>query len=100
LPDDDGIKLMGEIKISYPNTPVILMTGYSDVNTAVESNKKWCFRLYLEAFNPDEVLIVIANALENNVPELEKNQKSKLLQLIMRNLFKVFQSFQKCYQST
>ncbi|MDG1870733.1 MAG: sigma-54 dependent transcriptional regulator, partial [Flavobacterium sp.] len=75
LPDDDGIKLMGEIKISYPNTPVILMTGYSDVNTAVKAIKNGASDYISKPFNPDEVLIVIANALENNVPEQKLEKK-------------------------
>ena len=37
LPDSDGIGLMSEFKAAYPEIPVVLMTGYSDVNTAVKA---------------------------------------------------------------
>ena len=77
LPDDDGIKLMGEIKALYPQIPVILMTGYSDVNTAVKAIKNGASDYISKPFNPDEVLIVIANALENNVPEQKIEKKEK-----------------------
>jgi hypothetical protein len=32
------------------------------VSTAVKA-QKWCCRLYFKTFNPEEVLLVIANAL-------------------------------------
>ncbi|MFN7100216.1 MAG: response regulator, partial [Flavobacterium sp.] len=39
LPDYDGILLLSEIKSDFPNLPVLLMTGYADVNTAVKAIK-------------------------------------------------------------
>ena len=39
LPDDDGIDLMVTLLKQFPSTPVILMTGYSDVTTAVKALK-------------------------------------------------------------
>ncbi|HBY66879.1 MAG TPA: sigma-54-dependent Fis family transcriptional regulator, partial [Flavobacteriaceae bacterium] len=40
LPDDNGMSLLEHVKKTYPNTRVILMTGYAEVNTAVEAIKK------------------------------------------------------------
>ena len=64
LPDFDGIGLMAEFKILYPEIPVILMTGYSDVNTAVKAIKNGAADYISKPFNPDEVLLVITNALK------------------------------------
>lgn len=64
LPDSDGIGLMTEFKTSYPEIPVILMTGYSDVNTAVKAIKNGASDYISKPFNPDEVLLVITNALK------------------------------------
>lgn len=66
LPDDDGIGLMTEIKATFPDVPVILMTGYSDVNTAVKAIKNGASDYISKPFNPDEVLIVITNALKSS----------------------------------
>lgn len=66
LPDDDGIGLMTEIKATFPDVPVILMTGYSDVNTAVKAIKNGASDYISKPFNPDEVLIVITNALQSS----------------------------------
>ncbi len=65
LPDSDGIGLMAEFKASNPEIPVILMTGYSDVNTAVKAIKNGASDYISKPFNPDEVLLVISNTLQN-----------------------------------
>ena len=63
LPDTDGIDLLTEIKTDYPAIPVILMTGYSEVSTAVKAIKNGASDYISKPFNPDEVLAVISNAL-------------------------------------
>ncbi|AXB55614.1 sigma-54-dependent transcriptional regulator [Flavobacterium fluviale] len=72
LPDFDGIALMSEFKNSYPDVPVILMTGYSDVNTAVKAIKNGAADYISKPFNPDEVLLVITNALQAPIGEEEE----------------------------
>ncbi len=64
LPDDDGLSLLVEIKSQYPDTPVILMTGYSDIGTAVKAIKGGAADYISKPFNPDEVLLVVQNALK------------------------------------
>ena len=64
LPDDDGLSLLVEIKLQYPETPVILMTGYSDIGTAVKAIKVGAADYISKPFNPDEVLLVVQNALK------------------------------------
>lgn len=64
LPDYDGIELMLEFKQIAPEIPVILMTGYSDVNTAVKAIKNGASDYISKPFNPEEALAVIANALD------------------------------------
>jgi two-component system response regulator HydG len=66
LPDSDGIVLMTEFKNLNPEIPVVLMTGYSDVNTAVKAIKNGAADYISKPFNPDEVLLVITNALETS----------------------------------
>ncbi|MBX9888084.1 MAG: sigma-54 dependent transcriptional regulator [Flavobacteriaceae bacterium] len=73
LPDADGIELMMEFKNLDPSIPVVLMTGYSEVNTAVKAIKNGAADYISKPFNQDEVLLVIANALE--VTSAEKIQK-------------------------
>jgi two-component system response regulator HydG len=79
LPDSDGIGLMAEFKNAYPEIPVILMTGYSDVNTAVKAIKNGAADYISKPFNPDEVLLVITNALQTPQTEspVKENKPAK-----------------------
>lgn len=63
LPDADGIELLAEFKANFPQIPVVLMTGYSEVSTAVKAIKNGASDYISKPFNPDEVLAVITNAL-------------------------------------
>jgi len=74
LPDSDGIGLMSEFKNSHPHIPVILMTGYSDVNTAVKAIKNGAADYISKPFNPDEVLLVITNALQTPKAKEEQSE--------------------------
>lgn len=69
LPDYDGLLLLSEIKSDFPNLPVLLMTGYADVNTAVKAIKNGATDYISKPFNPEEVLLVIANALAQEPSE-------------------------------
>nr|WP_315221290.1 sigma-54 dependent transcriptional regulator [uncultured Flavobacterium sp.] len=81
LPDSDGIALMTEFKNLNAEVPVVLMTGYSDVNTAVKAIKNGAADYISKPFNPDEVLLVITNALQTPTeavtPKKEKKTATK-----------------------
>lgn len=64
LPDGDGIAMLKQIKKSNSQIPVVLMTSYAEVSTAVQAMKQGAFDYISKPFNPDEVLEVISNALE------------------------------------
>ncbi|GAB3541643.1 sigma-54 dependent transcriptional regulator [Pontibacter brevis] len=63
LPDKDGLELLPQIKILAENVPVILMTHYADIRTAVRAIKMGAFEYITKPINPDETLLVIQNAL-------------------------------------
>lgn len=63
LPDGDGIEVLSYVKNNFPETQVVLMTSYAEVQTAVKAMKKGAFDYISKPFNPDEVLSVINNAI-------------------------------------
>ena len=81
LPDSDGIALMTEFKNLNIKAPIVLMTGYSDVNTAVKAIKNGAADYISKPFNPEEVLLVITNALQTRAetitPKKEKNANTQ-----------------------
>jgi DNA-binding NtrC family response regulator len=64
LPDFDGIDLVSRIKESWPETEIIVITGYSSVTKAVEATKAGAFYFVEKPVNYDELLLLISKALE------------------------------------
>lgn len=63
LPDKDGIELLKLIKSKSFSTQVILMTGYTEIRTAVNAIKLGAFDYVGKPINPDEILHTINQAL-------------------------------------
>jgi two-component system, NtrC family, response regulator HydG len=66
LPDKDGIQLLLEIRKQWPGLPVILMTRYAEIRTAVNAIKLGAFEYVPKPVNPDELLLTIRKAIELN----------------------------------
>src|SRR5690554_7173066 len=56
LPDDSGLDLLSYAKEVTPETKVILMTGYAEVDTAVSAIKKGALDYISKPFRPEELL--------------------------------------------
>lgn len=63
LPDITGIDVLRTIKSKYPETPVVLMTGYGEIKTAVQAIKLGAFEYVTKPVNPDEILLIIKSVL-------------------------------------
>ncbi len=59
LPDDSGLDLLEFSQKTSPNTKVILMTGYAEVDTAVKAIKKGALDYISKPFRPEELLMII-----------------------------------------
>jgi two-component system response regulator HydG len=63
----DGKDILLEIKALDPQTIVLIITGYSDIKTAVDVIKLGAYDYITKPLIPDEVLNVLSKAL-NNIP--------------------------------
>jgi two-component system, NtrC family, response regulator HydG len=63
LGDKDGTEMLKAIKEISPTTVVLIITGYSDIKTAVNVIKLGAYDYITKPLLPDEVLNVISNAL-------------------------------------
>ncbi|MGI8951560.1 MAG: sigma-54-dependent transcriptional regulator [Chitinophagaceae bacterium] len=66
LEDMDGITLLNKIKQKYAAMPVIIITGYSDIKTSVNAIKLGAFDYVTKPLLPEEILVTIQQALNNN----------------------------------
>lgn len=66
LGDKEGREVLHEIKSFNPQIIVIIITGYSDIKTAVDVIKQGAFDYITKPLIPDEVLNVISKALNQS----------------------------------
>lgn len=56
LPDSDGIDLLKWLKSTHPSLPLIMMTSYAEIQTAVQAIKLGAADYIAKPLNPDELL--------------------------------------------
>src|SRR4030043_1673514 len=71
MPEIDGMEVLRTFQKDYPDTIVIMITGFSTVETAVEAMKLGAFDYIPKPFTPDEVSIVVKKAIEKKSLLLE-----------------------------
>ncbi|MGC8792353.1 MAG: sigma-54-dependent transcriptional regulator [Bryobacteraceae bacterium] len=64
MPGMDGLELLEKIQSEQLDTGVIIMTGYASVESAVRALKHGAFDYITKPFDPDDLSVVVRNALE------------------------------------
>jgi DNA-binding NtrC family response regulator len=64
MPGIDGMEVLKTFRKEYPEAIIIMITGFSTVETAVEAMKLGAFDYIPKPFTPDEVSIVVKKAIE------------------------------------
>ena len=82
LDDMDGKQLLVKIKERYQHVPVIIITGYSEIKTAVEVMKLGAYDYITKPLFPDEILLTIRRALDTaaktaETPKIEETSLSE-----------------------
>jgi two-component system response regulator HydG len=75
-----GLDLLAASKRASPQRPVIVMTAYGAIDTAVESIRQGAYHYLTKPFQPDELVIFLRRALE----ELNLQQEARLLRRALR----------------
>lgn len=70
LGDIEGSEVLVKIKELYPEVPVIIITGYSDIKVAVNVMKLGAFDYVTKPLLPDEILYTINKALDGEGTEV------------------------------
>ena len=64
---ESGLKLVQEIKENYPDTRIVVLTGYASIATAVEAIKLGAIHYLTKPTTTDEII----NALNNNKGDMD-----------------------------
>ena len=62
MPDRDGLELLREIGSRFPDLPVIIMTAYSDLDSAVAAYQGGAFEYLPKPFDVDEAVELVRRA--------------------------------------
>jgi len=74
MPGRSGIEMVGELRRARPETPVILMTAFGSIDSAVEAMRAGAYDYITKPFEPEAVLFTVERALEHRALE-EENRR-------------------------
>jgi response regulator RpfG family c-di-GMP phosphodiesterase len=84
MPEMTGVEFFEKIKKTYPDPMRILLTGYSDIQTVIDSiNKGQVYRYITKPWNEDELKVIISSCYE--VFCLRKENKELMKSLLQAN---------------
>lgn len=64
LPDRPGMEILVEVRSRYPEVPVVVVTAYSSVESAIAAMREGAFHYLPKPFRNEEVVHVVRQALE------------------------------------
>jgi two-component system response regulator HydG len=83
MPDIDGMEVLAASRKLDPERPVIVMTAYSAVDSAVESIRRGAYHYLTKPFKQDELAIFLARALD----EARVRREASALRVALRTRF-------------
>ncbi|NTV11476.1 MAG: nitrogen regulation protein NR(I) [Zoogloea sp.] len=66
MPGESGLSLLQKVKSRYPHLPVIIMTAYSDLDSAVAAFQGGAFEYLPKPFDVDQAVDLVRRAIEES----------------------------------
>ena len=99
MPGESGLKFLEKVKGKFPDIPVVIMTAFSDLDSAVESYTQGAYEYLPKPFDIDNAISVINSAFKDKFEELndiESTNKiigtSKAMQDVFKQVGKLSKS--------
>ena len=93
LPDADGLELLTALKANWPDTEVIVLTGFGTLDYAVEATKRGAFHFQTKPHN-DGIFNLVERALERKQQSQQNNKLIDAIKRLSGDNAPVFQSSQ------
>ncbi len=71
MPIMGGIEVLKTISVLQPNVPVIIITGFATVDSAVDAMKNGAFEYLTKPFLPDQIIEKVQSAVKKRLLNLE-----------------------------
>jgi len=92
MPGMSGLELLTLLHSEYPGTPVILISGYADLETAVAAVKEHAFDFVMKPFHPEHIIASVRKAFGyKRLLDMEREYKSLLEETVARSAVEVRQ---------
>jgi len=92
LPDANGLDLLPQLKKSWPDAEVVVLTGAATFEAAVEATKRGAYHFINKPFDTSALLVTIERAIENQQQKEENNSLRRALSAMSGSSAPVFQS--------
>jgi len=74
MPGKTGIEMVGELRKLRPSTPVVLMTAFGSIDSAIDAMRAGAFDYITKPFEPENALIAVERAVERRALEQENRR--------------------------
>jgi len=91
MPGESGLQFLEKVKGKFPNIPVIIMTAFSDLDSAVDSYSHGAYEYLPKPFDIDNAISVINSAFKDKVEELTDIESANKIigtSKVMQEVFK------------
>ena len=78
MPGESGLDLLQKVKASHPQLPVIIMTAYSDLDSAVSAFQGGAFEYLPKPFDVDQAVALVRRALEQTAHQNGASEEATL----------------------
>jgi len=96
MPQINGLELLGTIHARDPALPVVLMTAYADMESAIDAVKKGAFDFLIKPHTSEQLFHSVAKALHHKwLLELEKNYKEELESTVRKKTRELAEALRK-----
>jgi len=101
MPGESGIEFLTKVKNKFPEIPIIIMTAYSDLDTAVTAFQKGAFEYIAKPFDINKVINIIEQALESINKKIDNEVLGDLPEIIgqAKSMQDVFRAIGRLSQS-
>lgn len=83
MPGESGLDLLKQVKSRFPSLPVIIMTAYSDLDSAVAAFQGGAFEYLPKPFDVDQALELIRRALDESMHQVGATGEVELVPEIL-----------------
>ena len=70
MPGESGLQFLEKVKGKFPDIPVIIMTAFSDLDSAVDSYSQGAYEYLPKPFDIDNAISVIDSAFKDKKDDL------------------------------